>query len=80
MKQHSCSPASKIIGSGQDHLVPLKTTLDACAYLQCTRRYLERMVRSGRLRALKPTGKFLRFRQTDLDAFLESGATIGAEK
>jgi len=36
------------------------------------------MVRSGRLRALKPTPKFLRFRKADLDAFLESGATIGA--
>jgi excisionase family DNA binding protein len=51
---------------------------DACAYLQCTRRFLERMVRSGRLRALKPSRKLLRFRQTDLDAFLESGATMEA--
>lgn len=37
------------------------------------------MVRSGRLRALKPSPKFVRYRQVDLDAFLESGATIGAE-
>jgi excisionase family DNA binding protein len=37
------------------------------------------MVRSGRLRALKPTRKLVRFRQTDIDAFLESGATIGAQ-
>jgi excisionase family DNA binding protein len=51
---------------------------DACAYLQCTRRYLERAVRSGLLRALKPTPRFVRFRQADLDAFLEIGATIGA--
>jgi excisionase family DNA binding protein len=58
-------------------LVPLLTTQDACVYLRCTRRYLERMVRSGRLRALKPTRKLIRFRQADLDAFLESGATIG---
>ena len=58
---------------------PLLTTRDACAYVQCTRRYLERMVRSGRLRALKPTGKLVRFRQADLDAFLESGATIGGD-
>jgi excisionase family DNA binding protein len=34
------------------------------------------MVRTGRLRALKPTGKLVRYRQTDLDAFLESGATM----
>jgi len=56
---------------------PLLTVEDACAYLQCTRRYLERMVKGGRLRALKPSGKLVRFRQADLDAFLESGATIG---
>jgi excisionase family DNA binding protein len=54
---------------------PLLTTED-CAYVQCTRRYLERMVGSGRLRALKPSRKLLRFRQSDLDAFLESGSSI----
>jgi excisionase family DNA binding protein len=37
------------------------------------------MVRSGRLRALKPTGKLIRFRQSDLAKFLESGATIGGD-
>ena len=63
-------------GSGSKRL-PLLTMKDACAYLQCTPRYLERMVRAGRLRALKPTGKLLRFRQADIDAFLDSGATIG---
>jgi len=57
---------------------PLLTAQDACAYLQCTRRYLERMVRSGRLRALKPSPRFVRYRQADLDHFLENGATIGA--
>jgi excisionase family DNA binding protein len=56
---------------------PLLTMQDACAYLQCWRRFLERKVRSGRVRALKPSCKFVRFRQSDLDAFLESGATIG---
>jgi excisionase family DNA binding protein len=35
------------------------------------------MVTSGKIRALKPTGKLWRVRQSDLDAFLESGATIG---
>jgi excisionase family DNA binding protein len=59
---------------------PFLRVEDACAYLQCTRRYLERMVRDGRLRALKPTGKLVRFRQADLDAFLESGATIGGNE
>jgi len=74
MVNYSCSP-TKTLSKGER--APLLTTEDARAYLQCTRRYLERMVRSGRLRALKPSGKFVRFRQADLDAFLESGATIG---
>lgn len=53
------------------------TKQEAADYIRCSPRYLERMVRSGRLRALKPTGKLVRFRQSDLDAFLESGASIG---
>ena len=57
--------------------VPLRTKQQAADYIQCTPRFLERMVRAGRLRALKLSGKLVRFRQTDLDKFLESGATIG---
>jgi excisionase family DNA binding protein len=53
------------------------TKPQAAEYLQVTPRYLERAVSSGRLRALKPTGKLWRVRQSDLDAFLESGASIG---
>jgi excisionase family DNA binding protein len=53
------------------------TKHQAAEYLQVTPRYLERAVSSGRLRALKPTGKLWRVRRSDLDAFLESGATIG---
>jgi excisionase family DNA binding protein len=53
------------------------TKQQAADYLQTTPRYLERMVASGRLRALKPTGKLWRVRRNDLDAFLESGVTIG---
>lgn len=53
------------------------TKQQAAEYLQTTPRYLERMVSNGRLRALKPTGKLWRVRQSDLDAFLESGASIG---
>jgi excisionase family DNA binding protein len=54
------------------------TKQQAAGYLQTTPRYLERMVSSGRLRALKPTGKLWRVRRSDLDAFLESGASIAA--
>jgi excisionase family DNA binding protein len=53
------------------------TKSEAANYIRCTPRYLERQIRAGRLRALKPTGKLVRIRRTDLDVFLESGATIG---
>jgi len=56
------------------------TKQQAAEYLQTSLRYLERMVTSGRLRALKPSGKLVRFRLTDLDAFLNSGATIGGDQ
>ena len=53
-------------------------TLDqAASYIQATRRYLERQIRLGRLRALKPSGKLVRIRRADLEKFLESGMTIG---
>jgi excisionase family DNA binding protein len=52
------------------------TKREAANYVRCTPRYLERQIRAGRLKALKPTGKLLRIRRSDLDAFLESGATI----
>jgi excisionase family DNA binding protein len=52
------------------------TKQQAAEYLQTTPRYLERMVASGRVRALKPTGKLWRVRRSELDAFMESGATI----
>jgi excisionase family DNA binding protein len=55
----------------------LLTKKQAAAYLQASTRYVELIVRQGRLRALKPTGKLWRVRRGDLDAFLESGATIG---
>jgi len=54
------------------------TKPEAAGYIRCTVRYLERQVRAGRLRALKPTGKLVRFFRRDLDAFLESGATMEA--
>ena len=53
------------------------TKQEAANFIRCTPRYLERQVKAGRLRALKPTAKLWRIRRTDLEAFLESGATIG---
>jgi excisionase family DNA binding protein len=43
------------------------TKQQAAEYLQVTR-YIERIVRLGRLRALKPSGKLWRVRRNDLDA------------
>ncbi len=56
---------------------PLLTLKQAAQYAICTPRYLQNQIRRGRLKALKPTGKLVRIRRTDLDAFLESGSTIG---
>src|SRR5262249_53481427 len=56
------------------------TKQQAAAYIQCCPRYIERMVRNGRLRALKPTGKLIRFRRRDLDAFLYLSAYFGASE
>jgi excisionase family DNA binding protein len=56
---------------------PLFTLKQAAQYAICTPRYLQNQIRLGRLKALKPTGKLVRIRLRDLDAFLESGATIG---
>lgn len=55
------------------------TKRQAADYVHCTPRYLETQIRLGRLKALKPTGKLLRIRRSDLEAFLESSATIGGD-
>ena len=55
------------------------TKQEAASFVRCTTRYLERQIRAGRLRALKPTGKLVRIRRSDLEAFLESGETIGGD-
>ena len=46
----------------------------AAKYLSCTTRFVELAVKSGRLRAFKPTNGFIRFKAADLDAFMESGS------
>ena len=52
------------------------TKPEAAEYIRCTVRYLEHQIRAGRLRACKPTGKLVRIYRRDLDAFLESGASM----
>jgi excisionase family DNA binding protein len=58
---------------------PLLTLKQAAQYAICTPRYLQHQIRRGRLKALKPTGKLVRIRRSDLEKFLESGATIGSD-
>jgi len=58
-------------------LPAILTKRQAAEYVSCTPRYLENQIRAGRLRALKPTGKLVRIRLKDLEAFLDAGATIG---
>jgi excisionase family DNA binding protein len=59
---------------------PLLTLKQAAQYAVCTPRYLQNQIRLGRIKALKPTGKLLRIRRSDLEKFLESGATIRGEQ
>ncbi|PYK65143.1 MAG: hypothetical protein DME50_09835 [Verrucomicrobia bacterium] len=52
------------------------TKQEAAELLGCTTRYIERQIRAGRLRACKPSGKFVRIFRNDINAFLESCASI----
>jgi excisionase family DNA binding protein len=54
------------------------TKQQAAELLGCTSRYIERQIRAGRLRACKPSGKFVRIFRKDIDAFLEGCASIAA--
>ena len=58
-------------------LPAILTKREAASYLRCTPRYIERVIRAGRLKAQKPTGKLVRIRLTELEKFLESGSTTG---
>src|SRR5262249_6685705 len=72
--EHSKQAAS--LDASELNSLAILTKRQAAAYLQTTSRFLERRVASGRLRAYRPTGKLWRVRRSDLDAFLESGASI----
>ena len=70
--QNSINPLA-----GPENFPPaILTKQQAALYVQATPRYLERQVKAGRLRCLKPSGKFVRFRRSDLEKFLESGASM----
>ena len=54
------------------------TKPQAAELLGCTTRYIERMIACGKLRACKPSGKFVRIFRSDIDKFLLSAASIAA--
>ena len=63
--------------AGAENFPAILTKQQAAAYVQSTTRYVERAIKSGRLRACKPSGKFVRIYRKDIDAFLQSGSSIG---
>jgi excisionase family DNA binding protein len=71
--------AANSITAAELTALPILTKEQACALLACKPRYLERAIRSGRLRACKPTGKFVRIFRKDVDSFLNQGASIPLE-
>jgi excisionase family DNA binding protein len=52
------------------------TKQQAAEYLQVTPRYIERAAASGRLRVFKPSAGVWRVSLRDIEAFLNSGASI----
>jgi excisionase family DNA binding protein len=54
------------------------TKVETAQLLKCTTRYVERAISAGRLRACKPSGKFVRIFRSDIDRFLLSGASMAA--
>jgi excisionase family DNA binding protein len=64
--------------AGPENFPPaILTKRQAALYVQASPRFLERAIKSGRLKACKLSGKFVRIRLKDLEAFLERGSSIG---
>lgn len=51
---------------------------EAAAYMSVTERFIRRLVMEGRIRYYK-IGKFVRFEQADLDAFIDAGRVDSLE-
>jgi excisionase family DNA binding protein len=43
---------------------------EVCEYLQCSREYLRRLTRSGKLKPPMKIGRMVRFRPQDLEEFI----------
>jgi excisionase family DNA binding protein len=81
-KQGRTAIVGRIIPAGSNAISltngDILTKAEAAKLLCCTTRYIERAISSGRLRACKPSGKFVRIFRSDIDAFLLSGASVAA--
>ena len=67
--------------AGPENFPPaILTKQQAALYVQATPRFIERAIKSGRLKACKLSNKFVRIRLTDLQAFLAPGETIGGDE
>lgn len=51
---------------------------EAASYMSVTERFIRRLVLEGRIRYYK-LGKFVRFEQADLDAFIDAGRVDSLE-
>jgi excisionase family DNA binding protein len=83
MPKHNQPPAEAVSNPASSPAAGLNnaailTKRQAAELLGCTVRYIERQIRAGRLRACKPSGKFVRILGKDITTFLESGASIAA--
>jgi excisionase family DNA binding protein len=58
---------------GAPALQPYMTVQEAAEYMNCSRWTVYRLIQAGALKPLK-VGTRLRFRPTDLDAYIEGGA------
>jgi excisionase family DNA binding protein len=74
------SSSSNPLGGPENFPPAILTKRQAALYVQATPRFLERAIKSGRLRACKVSKKFVRIRLKDLEAFLESGSSIGGRE
>jgi excisionase family DNA binding protein len=77
-RKPSADTVQNSVAQGVASFSPYLSKQQAADLLGCTTRYLERQASAGKLKILKPSGKLWRVRRTDLDAFMESGASIAA--
>ncbi len=56
--------------------LPYLTKKQVAEIMQVSPRFIERMVKSGRLRMLKVSSRLVRFSASDIDAFMAAGGSL----